>query len=310
MYPKFWNYKSITSTLLLPLTLIYAWFSDRRTKLAKPVHFGIKTICIGNITVGGTGKTQVVMWLAEKLQNIKIAIISKGYKANFINPKIVGKYDSPESVGDEPKLMSKVANVIVAKNPADASNLVNKIKPDLVILDDFMQNPYITKDFNILVIDADRGFGNNRLLPAGPLRQTFESIKDHVGLIIAIGSNAKCPDNLPPGAFYAQIINNNSLDTNKRYLAFAGVGNTDRFFACIKHLNIVRKITFSDHHHYLSQEIYYLEQEAKKLNATLLTTPKDAVKLVNKLKFEVFEPKLQFKNPEDEERILSILLVN
>lgn len=307
MYPKFWNYKSIISTLLLPLTWFYVWFSDHRKRLAKPVHFGIKTICVGNITVGGTGKTQVVMWLAEKLQNIKIAIVSKGYKANFITPRIVGRYDSPEFVGDEAKLMSKVANVIVTKNPADASDLINEIKPDLVILDDFMQNPYIIKDFNILVIDADRGFGNNRLLPAGPLRQTFESIKNQIGLIIAIGSNPKRPDNLPDGAFYAQITADNIPDPNKRYLAFAGVGNPDRFFACIKHLNIIRKITFSDHHDYLSQEIYCLQQEATKLNATLLTTPKDAVKLVNKLKFEVFEPKLQFENFEDEKKILSIL---
>lgn len=307
MYPKFWNSKSVVSTLLLPLTWVYVWFSDRRKRLAKPVHFGIKTICIGNITVGGTGKTQVVMWLAEKLQNIKIAIVSKGYKANFITPRIVGQYDSPELVGDEAKLMSKVANVIVTKNPADASDLVNEIKPDLVILDDFMQNPYITKDFNILVIDADRGFGNNRLFPAGPLRQTFESIKDQIGLIIAIGSNPKCPDNLPPGAFYAQITSNNMLDPNKKYLAFAGIGNPDRFFSCISHLNLVRKITFSDHHNYLSQEIYYLQQEATKLNATLLTTPKDSVKLVNRLKFEVFEPKLQFEYPENQEKILSIL---
>jgi len=307
MYPKFWNSKSIISSLLLPLTHIYVWFSERRKRLANPVHFGIKTICVGNITVGGTGKTQFVMWLVQKLKNIKTVIISKGYKSNFIDPQIVGQYDSPEMVGDEPKLMSKITDVIVAKNPADTLDLVAQIKPDLVILDDFMQNPYVTKDFNILIIDADRGFGNERLLPAGPLRQTFESIKNQIGLIIAIGSNPKRPDNLPDGAFYTQITGENVLDTNKRYLAFAGVGNPERFFACISHLNIVRKITFSDHHNYLSQEIYSLQKEADKLNATLITTPKDAVKLVNKLKFEVFEPKLQFENPGDAEKILSIL---
>jgi len=307
MYPKFWNSKSIISTLLLPLTYIYVWLSESRKRLAKPLHLGVKTICVGNITVGGTGKTQVVMWLAEKLKNIKPVIISKGYKSNSITPRIVGRYDSPELVGDEAKLMSKVADVIVAKNPTDASDIVDKIKPDLVILDDFMQNPYVTKDFNILVIDANRGFGNNRILPAGPLRQTFESIKSQIGLIIAIGSNPKRPNNLPNEAFYAQITSNDMLDPNKKYLAFAGIGNPERFFNCISHLNIIHKITFSDHHNYLPQEIYYLQQEANKLNATLLTTPKDAVKLTNKLNFEIFEPKLQFEKTEDEEKILSIL---
>ncbi|AVP87818.1 tetraacyldisaccharide 4'-kinase [Candidatus Phycorickettsia trachydisci] len=307
MYPKFWNSKSIISTLLLPLTHIYVWFSERRKRLANPIHFGIKTICVGNITVGGTGKTQFVMWLVQRLKNIKTVIVSKGYKSNFIDPQIVGKYDSPELVGDEPKLMSKITDVIVAKNPADASDLVAQINPDLVILDDFMQNPYVTKDFNILIIDADRNFGNNRLLPAGPLRQTFESAKNQIGLIIAIGSSPQRPNNLLDGAFYAQITSESELDTNKKYLAFAGVGNPERFFSCISHLNIVRKVTYSDHHNYLSQELYSLQKAADKLGATLLTTPKDAVKLVNKLKFEVFEPKLQFENPTDEEKILSIL---
>jgi tetraacyldisaccharide 4'-kinase len=303
-YPKFWNYRSTTSTLLLPFSLIYFLISKLRHFYAKPIRLPAKVICVGNVSVGGTGKTQVVKWLATKLlnKNIKVAIICKGYKSQTKESLIVQDYHSAHFVGDEAKYLSQTTTAIVAKNIADIVSLVQKIRPDVIILDDFLQNPYITKDASILVIDSDRMFGNNRLIPAGPLRQNFASAMQKATLSIALGSKENHTITGENQEFFAQITCSQKFDLNQKYIAFAGIGNHERFFACLKlsGLDIQKELKFPDHHNYQSQDIDMLRSMAHELQGILITTPKDAIKLQNRLNFLVFEPELKFSNHHEE----------
>lgn len=302
-YPNFWQYKSFLSTILLPVSKVFYLIGKLRSYLAIPVSFPAFVICVGNISVGGTGKTQVVQWLARKLllANLKVVIVCKGYKGSFDKACIVKSDHAASFVGDEAKLLSYVGDVIVAKDPRDASLLLLQLKPDIVILDDFLQNPYVIKDLALMVIDADRMFGNARLLPAGPLRQSLHEGMRIARAIIAIGSKDKRPDNLSKDAFFAQISSASALDLTKNYIAFAGIGNPDRFFGCLEvhGIKIAKRIKFSDHHGYTLQDVARLKHIADKLQATLITTPKDAVKLKGLLSFVVFEPMLKFQAEQD-----------
>jgi tetraacyldisaccharide 4'-kinase len=312
-YPNFWQYKSFLSVLLLPLSQIFYLITKIRKALAKPIRFPALVICIGNISVGGTGKTQVVGWLVRKLldQNLKIVIVCKGYKGSFKKACIVESKHDASFVGDEAKLLSDLTDVIVARKPKDAYVLLSKLSPgklspDIIILDDFLQNPHVIKDFSILVIDADRMFGNARLLPAGPLRQSLQEAMLVTKARVAVGSSMMRPQNLSPNTFFAQITCTKQFDLTKNYVAFAGIGNPDRFFACLKlyGLNTLRKLKFSDHHSYTLQDVAKLKELANKLQAILITTPKDAIKLKHFLPLMVFEPTLKFEAEKDLLRLI------
>jgi tetraacyldisaccharide 4'-kinase len=307
-YLNFWQHKSFLSTILLPFSKVFYLISKIRKHLAKPISFPFFVICVGNISVGGTGKTQVVQWIAKKLLNnkFKIAIICKGYKGNFKKVSLVKSYHDASFVGDEAKLLSNIADVIVTKDPRDAYLLLQELRPDIVILDDFLQNPYITKDLSLLVIDADRMFGNARLLPAGPLRQSKQEAMLITKARIAIGSKSiesrlQGAQDLGKDAFWAQITSDLVLDLTKDYVAFAGIGNPDRFFRCLKvyGASIIHEIKFSDHHNYTALDIAKLKHLAESFKATLITTPKDAVKLNNLLSFVTFEPILKIQAEQD-----------
>ena len=304
-YPAFWNTKSLLSTILLPLSLIYFIASVARKLLVKAVKFPAPVICVGNITVGGTGKTQVVKWLAEILhkQNKKVLIICKGYNSKIpINAaELVITHHSAAQVGDEAKYLSNTAPVIVSSKPKNALALVKRFAPDIIILDDFLQNPGVVKNLNIIVVDNDRLFGNNRLIPAGPLRESFTSASKDAAIIIAIGSK---PNNTPtllgPKSFVAQIISTQPFDLSKKYLAFAGIGNPQRFFSCLRQhgLSIIEEIIFPDHHIYSAADLGHLESRAAHLQAQLITTPKDAVKV--DIKVSIFQPELKFQTSPEE----------
>jgi tetraacyldisaccharide 4'-kinase len=301
-YPNFWNQKSLLSNLLLPFSVIYFLITFVRNKITKPISFSCKVICIGNLTVGGAGKTQVVKWLGTEMlkQKKKVLIICKGYKGKFKTATFVTNKHDVTTVGDEAKYLSKTLDVIVAKNPKDAADLVRNTNPDLVILDDFLQNPHVTKDCKIVIIDADRMLGNERLIPAGPLRQKAPNAIKDATTVIYVGSNSE-PGILDDKSFGAQIICNNNFDLSKKYLAFAGIGNPERFFNCLKlhGLNIIKTTSFPDHHNYSLTDEENLQSFANSLNALLITTPKDAIKLTKLTNIAIFEPELKFFNQGD-----------
>ncbi len=292
VYPEFWSKKNWRSCLLTPVSWIYQLLGVIRLLFAKPIRLPAKVICVGNMSVGGTGKTQIVSHLATKLtkQKHNFIIITKGYGSSLSGAKIVSEDDKASEVGDESVLLSKFATVIAAKNIKSALPLIDKLKPEIIIFDDGMQNPGFIKDINILVIDSSRAIGNGLIFPSGPLREYSEIALNRADIIIMIGntpcSNFALATNIASSKkplFKAKIRMTTKLDPKGSYYAFTAIGNPERFYQLLEgnKISIQGKKSFPDHHNYINEEISDLQQMAKAKQYHLLTTRKDFVKITN-----------------------------
>lgn len=292
VYPKFWSKYGVIPFVLTPFSWLYILLGYLRRCFVKSHKFNAFTICVGNMSVGGTGKTQVVSWLAEKLkkQNIKFLIVTKAYGSNLETAKIVDANDVACDVGDESIILRDVGTVVSAKKVSYAIDIIEKINPQVIIFDDGMQNPSFKKDFNLLVIDSVRAVGNRQIFPSGPLRQTVSSGLDAADIVIMIGDKP-CKDfNLvnkiaksgKPFA-NAKIELSEKLDISKKYYAFSGIGDPGRFFSLLvkNKIDLSGTKSFPDHHDYTKKDLIDLKNFAQDANSSLITTKKDYVKINN-----------------------------
>ncbi|MDD9335413.1 MAG: tetraacyldisaccharide 4'-kinase [Rickettsiaceae bacterium] len=285
IYPKFWYTKNIIAYLLLPLSWLYLFASYLRKIIARPIIFPCKVICVGNISIGGTGKTQIVIFLAKMLKaiNIDFIIITKGYGSKLKTALLVEPHHTALDVGDEAVMLLKYGKVIASKKIQYILPFIQRIKPKVIIVDDAMQNPNFYKDIVILSVDADRLFGNELLIPAGPLREYPKQAIEKTDIVILVGSSNVAPfflhKELP--FFQAQIVPTIDIDKTKRYFAFSGIGNPERFFSTLENygLQLVGNKIFPDHHQYREEDLDYLKEQSEKSNSLLITTRKDYVKI-------------------------------
>ncbi len=282
-YPAFWQKKSLISYLLLPFGYIYLFLGYLRKLLVPPVKFPAYTICVGNATVGGTGKTQLVIKLAQELskRNMNFIILSKGYSGKCHVPTLVTASSSPNIVGDEALELCRYGNSFVVPKIKDASQIIQKYKPDIILVDDGMQNPGFIKDIVIMTVDGTRGFGNGMPIPAGPMRSKYEDALDACDVVVVTGK----PHGLDFGSkpvFDAEITSDRHFG-EKGYYAFAGIGNPKKFFDLLKSRGAKVKTTlaFPDHHKYSDQDISGMMIEAHNKKLQLITTRKDYVKIKN-----------------------------
>ncbi len=353
-YPNFWSTQSWLSFIMMPFSYIYLFLGFLRTKFTKKIILPQKVICVGNITVGGAGKTQIVIWLAEILKQKKhsFVIVTKAYRSELKGAKLVGKADTAKEIGDESIMLKQYDYTVIAARKIEyALPLIDRLNPEIVILDDGMQNPLLKKDFQILAIDSLNAVGNNRIFPAGPLRETLKSGLTKSDLIFIIGNN-ECRDfnlinniNLSQKPYCKASIklipipilnktygfkaepaqrsdlrehrrelkNSNAsfkrgngitenLDKNVEYIAFAGIGNPEKFYSLLSENNfkIKQSISFEDHHNYSDSDIKKLIDLAKLNNCFLITTEKDYIKIDNKYKSIIIcaKVKLQLDNEQ------------
>lgn len=282
--PKFWQKINFFSLLLLPFALIYLFVSYL---LKKNISYfpNAKVITVGNLTIGGNGKTPLVNHLAKMLNSKKAAILTRGFGGKAVGPIMVSKDHSAEFIGDEALIHVKFLPTCVAKDRLKGIKFLEKQGFEYIITDDGFQDNRFKKDLNILVIDAATAFGNGFIFPAGPLREPVNSGLKKASLIILIGEGevALSGVNVPiiRGFFVAK-----KKIVEKRLLAFAGIGKPDKFFNMLKaHDNhLLKTYSFGDHYNYSCHEIEKLISEAKELNAELITTEKDYVKINDKFK--------------------------
>lgn len=334
IYPKFWHTKNIIAYLLLPLSWLYLFASYLRKIIARPIIFPCKVICVGNISIGGTGKTQIVIFLAKMLKaiNIDFIIITKGYGSKLQTALLVEPHHTVLDVGDEAVMLLKYGQVIASKKIQYILPFIQRIKPKVIIVDDAMQNPNFYKDIVILSVDADRLFGNELLIPAGPLREYPKQAIEKTDIVILVGSSnrllaefaaveefigdterktaaySSVREDLSTGSTYklptevelckksnvapfllhkelpffqAQIVPAIDIDKTKRYFAFSGIGNPERFFSTLENhgLQLVGNKIFPDHHQYREEDLDYLKEQSEKSNSLLITTRKDYVKI-------------------------------
>lgn len=302
--PKFWNNKGLISTLLLPIGWVYALITSIRMKVIKSNKVNVPVICIGNLTAGGTGKTPVALSIAEILQKHKYNpfFISRGYGGKLKSVLVNSKIHLPEDVGDEPLLLSEQAKVIIDADRYKAAKIAVDMGADTIVMDDGYQNPYLRKNLSFIVIDGGFGLGNERTIPAGPLRENMQNGLKRADAIIIIGQDikhiAKEIDSLP--VFEGKM--KPTIDTLKdqKVIAFAGIGRPQKFYDTLLSLDakIVETIDFPDHHNYQKEELEKIIKKSKALNAKIFTTSKDFVKIPQNMRnhFNVLNIKIKWKN--------------
>lgn len=310
--PEFWNKeKSFWIVLLKPISFFYAALTRHRVK-KKGYKTSVPVICVGNIFVGGVGKTPVCLALGRLLQEKgkSFYYLNHGYKADKQNVLVDKRAHSALDVGDEALLLNEVAPTIVSPNRAKGAKLAEKWGARALIMDDGFQNPSLKKDFSFVVVDGKKGFGNQRVLPAGPLREpVLEGLK-RANAIILVGEDTwgvrffleRQGVNLPilTGHFKLDetVV---SLFKGRNVFAFAGLGNPQKFYQSLTNEGIVVEKTedFPDHYFYTRFDIEAIKQKAGGL--PLLTTEKDGVKLPKDERTNIFVMPGQFVFDSPEE---------
>lgn len=289
--PSFWNNRGLVSTALLPLSFIWRGLAALRNSVAKTSAASLPVICVGNITVGGTGKTPLVGLLYDALCDCgyRPAILTRGYGGSQISPLWVdGTIHDASACGDEPLMLAENRDVLVAHDRvAGANAIAGRGIHDVILMDDGMQNPFLHKDLKIGVFDGGVGIGNGRVVPAGPLREPPMAGVAALDIVIINGE-----DETGFGAAFAADIPvfSGTIEPDRTViealehtplLAFAGIGRPQRFFATLRRsgANLVHWLAFADHHPYSSSDLTKLQADALHYGAQLITTQKDWMRL-------------------------------
>ncbi len=308
--PRFWFSKNIISFLLLPISLIYSLATWLRFLMTSPTKCQVPIICIGNLTVGGTGKTPVCIDIASRLITKKKNphFLSRGYKGHLKGPLKVTKKHKAEHVGDEPLLLSQTAPCWIGANRRLTAEMATEDEAEFLIMDDGFQNPALHKDLSVIVIDGVIGFGNGFVMPAGPLREPISSGLKRADLAVIIGQNKK-EILLPLPTLHATLVPEKVKKLmNKKLIAFTGIGRPTKFFDALRHhgYDITEEIPFPDHHLFNKKELKMLQERAKKQKASLVTTEKDFVRLPKDMQKKVHMIKASLVW-DDEEKLEKIL---
>ena len=273
--PKFWEKKyNFFSIFLAPLSLLILIYVYLKKKITKSLKFEVPIICVGNIYIGGTGKTPTSLFIANELRKLGK------------NPVIVRKFYKGH-VDEHNLIKEKFNDLILDKNRVLAIKKAQKLGYDIIILDDGFQDRKIKKDLSIICFNQNQLIGNGFVLPAGPLRESLAALKDANVVLI----NGKKDDSFEKKIlsinknlyiFYSDYIPAN-LDEfkNKKLLAVAGIGNPENFFKMLEENKLIveKKVVYPDHYQFTTKEFENIVEEAEKRNLKIIMTEKDFFKI-------------------------------
>ncbi len=320
--PNFWHRPSMMATLLSPLSIFWhAGTIARRFFSAPPFAASVPVICVGNFTAGGAGKTPLVIDIARALCSTdqKPHLLTRGFGGSLRGPVLVDKESHVASeVGDEPLLLATTAPTWVSHNRGQGARQAIKNGASIIIMDDGFQNPTIVKSLSIIAVDGSYGFGNGKVIPAGPLRENVKAGLRRCDAVIMIGADrhnvekfigSECP------VYRTKIVAfPESSNTEKRVLAFAGISRPSKFYETLLDLGyeVVDKFDFSDHHKFKEEEITKICNRAHKLGAIPITTEKDYARLPKEVraKIEVVKIGIEWEDPDARESILKKVIEN
>ena len=291
--PAFWyRPSSWISRLLMPLGALYGLVAGQRLQ-RQGFDAGIPVLCVGNYHVGGAGKTPMVLALTKMLRDLgeTPVVLSRGYGGRLRGPiKVDPERHAAADVGDEPLMLARTVSVVVARDRIGGVALARSQGASVILMDDGFQNPAIAKDASLIVIDGDRGLGNGRVFPAGPLRAPLPPQLERTDALIVVGDGTAAKTVAAAIAARGRPVLSAHLRADdaslaplrgKRVLAFAGIGDPIRFFRTLRAngIEVVRERAFADHHPFSKSEIETLITEAKRDALTLVTTEKDLARL-------------------------------
>jgi tetraacyldisaccharide 4'-kinase len=287
--PRFWfETPALMAHVLRPPAFVYEAIQRLRWAIATPFKSEIPIICVGNTGLGGAGKTPTALAIGRLLDDLTISFkyLTRGYGGHEQGPLLVNPlYHKASQVGDEPLLLAKTHPTIMAKNRIKGLALIHKKNTQVIVMDDGYQNPSLGKNLHLLVIDGQRGFGNGLVFPAGPLREPLSMAFARASAIILIGDPSaqvkEALSDLTLPVFKATLTIQPPEGLANKVYAFAGIAFPDKFFQSLKThgFNVIDTSSFPDHHAYDDVEYQNLQRKSRSLNASLVTTQKDYVRL-------------------------------
>lgn len=322
--PKFWQQTySPISWLLLPISWLYSLGFALKRMFSSTYQSQLMVISVGNINVGGVGKTPVCLKLGKLLQEegIAFAFLSRGYQGNATEIEVVDpEKDEATEVGDEALLLAAVGDTYVYKNKINGIKAIENSQRhyQVIILDDGLQSFNIIKNFNILVLDGEYGFGNGRILPAGPLRQKLTSLHEKIDQVIINGFDLhglrdQFDDTVRVFNSYTRIEKKKNPKKDKNVIAFTGIGRPEKFFKTLADetdYTVVEEISFPDHYYYTKADLDTILSYANQQKLGIITTEKDwqRLPLEYRKKIDCLKIYLELDSPtEFKENILSAI---
>jgi tetraacyldisaccharide 4'-kinase len=291
--PAFWwDRPGLQARLLWPLALIYGAVAQWRMN-RQGTRAGIPVICVGNFTLGGTGKTPAAIAIARLLSasGEKPFFLSRGYGGTLKGPlKVDPAKHGADEVGDEPLLLARVAPVIVSRDRVTGAALAKSSGATVIVMDDGLQNPSLAKDLSIAVIDARRGLGNAMVFPAGPLRAPLQAQLRHVQALLLIGKGAGATQAVELSRANGQILLRAGLEPaadalkaigKRKVFAFAGIGDPEKFFMTLANSGVEAQVeeSFPDHHPFSEEEAARILARCESEKLIPVTTEKDLARM-------------------------------
>lgn len=291
-----WRKPDWRAALLSPLAVIYGSVAKKRMLKTGSPQIAMPVLCIGNFTVGGAGKTPVCIAfaVAAKAAGLNPGIVSRGYGGSFKGVHLVDvNRDTAKLTGDEPLLLARHAMVAVSPDRFAAALALEKQGCDFIIMDDGFQSARLHYDYGLLVVDAARGLGNGKIIPAGPVRAPLLAQLQKASALLRITPNHLRSDDASVNVIrMAARANKSFFDVRlvskahqpvegQRFLAFAGIGNPQKFYDSVSELGgeVVISRSFSDHYSYTPEDVRQLLNDARNAGLILATTAKDYVRL-------------------------------
>jgi tetraacyldisaccharide 4'-kinase len=324
--PDFWSENQgplagLVAGLLAPVGIAFDAAGRLRRAVARPYRAAAPVICVGNLVAGGSGKTPVVLSLAAiiKARGIDAHIVTRGYGGRLGGPlRVDPATHDARAVGDEALLAAACAPCWVARDRAAGVRAAVAAGARAVLLDDGFQNPHVVKDLSLVVVDAEYGFGNGRLMPAGPLRERIACGLARADAVVLLGNadGSALPQDLAPRGrpilrAALQPLGGERL-AGRRVAAFAGIGRPEKFFATLRRIGAELAIErpFPDHHFFRPGEIAALRDEAERAGALPVTTAKDFARLASgeRAGIAVLEVELRWRDESALTALLAPLL--
>lgn len=287
--PDFWTRDDPQSVQLAQWLSPLGWFQGAsvayKARNAQPFRPRARVICVGNLTLGGTGKTPIAIAIARVLSacGLHPVFLSRGYRGNARGAVAVDPVNMTASeIGDEPLLLARAAPTIVARDRRAGAELADSHGFDVIVMDDGHQNFKIEKDLSLIVADAATGFGNGYVFPAGPLREPVAQGLARAQAVILTGEGEVPLGDYAGPVLRARLVPSQANDLRgKRVVAFAGIGRPEKFYATLRSLGaeIISARDYADHHAYSASEIARLHARARAQDAALITTEKDYMRL-------------------------------